>query len=114
MKSGDVAAWNRTLLADVPVLVLSLLFLCVAAYHALLYLRRRKEKGHLWFSVLSLCFAVNTFASSYWIYQLTDRYDLAVRASDLNPSAAMSTNSDPVRIDTSVKLRRPPVAHCTA
>jgi hypothetical protein len=82
-KPGDEAAWNRTLLADVPVLVLSLLFLAAAAYHALLYLRRRQEKGHLWFSLLSLCFAVNTFASSYWIYQLTDRYDLAVRASDL-------------------------------
>jgi len=87
-KPGDEAAWNRTLLADVPVLVLSLLFLAAAAYHVLLYLRRRQEKGHLWFSLLSLCFAVNTFASSYWIYQITDRYDLAVRASDLTGHAA--------------------------
>jgi len=87
-KPGDEAAWNRTLLADVPVLVLSLLFLAAAAYHVLLYLRRRKEKGHLWFSLLSLCFAINTFASSYWIYQLTDRYDLAVRASDLTGHVA--------------------------
>jgi hypothetical protein len=52
-KPVDEAAWNRFLLADVPVLVLSLLFLAAAAYHVLLYLRRRQEKGHLWFSLLS-------------------------------------------------------------
>jgi len=82
-KLGDEAAWNRLLLADVPVLVLSILFLASAAYHVLLYLRRRKEQEYLWFGLLSLSLAANTFASSYWIYQITDRYDLAVRASDL-------------------------------
>jgi signal transduction histidine kinase/CheY-like chemotaxis protein/HPt (histidine-containing phosphotransfer) domain-containing protein len=82
------AEWNRTLLADVPFLFLALLFAVAAAYHLLLYVRRRRETGHLWFGLLALCFAVNTFASSYWIYQLTDRYDLAVRASDLAGHAA--------------------------
>ena len=82
------AEWSRTLLADVPFLVLAVLFAAVAAYHLLLYGRRRREAGHLWFGLLALCFAVNTFASSYWIYQLTDRYDLAVRISDLTGHAA--------------------------
>ena len=75
-------AWNRTLLADLPVFVLSLLFLVAASYHLVLYLRRRQGRGHLWFGLLAAAFAANTFASSYWIYTLTDRFDLAVRASD--------------------------------
>ncbi|MFL6233647.1 MAG: ATP-binding protein [Thermoanaerobaculia bacterium] len=82
------AEWNRTLLADVPFLFLAVLFAVAAAYHLLLYVRRRREAGHLWFGLLALGFAANTFASSYWIYQLTDRYDLAVRASDLTGHAA--------------------------
>ena len=82
------ALWSRTLLADVPFLVLAALFVPAAAYHLLLYAQRRRETGHLWFGLLSLCFAVNTFASSYWIYQLTDRYDVAVRLSDLTGHAA--------------------------
>ena len=82
------AEWNRTLLADLPFLLLAVLFVPAAAYHLLLYVQRRRETGHLWFGLLSLCFAANTFASSYWIYQLTDRYDLAVRISDLTGHAA--------------------------
>ncbi|HET9209544.1 MAG TPA: ATP-binding protein [Thermoanaerobaculia bacterium] len=82
------AEWDRTLLADLPFLLLAVLFAPAAAYHLLLYGRRRQETAHLWFGLLSLCFAVNTFASSYWIYQLTDRYDLALRASDLTGHAA--------------------------
>ena len=73
---------DRTLLADLPMLLLDLLFLAVVPYHLLLYSRRPQETGHLWFGLLSLAFSLNTFASSYWIYQWTDRYDLAVRASD--------------------------------
>jgi signal transduction histidine kinase/DNA-binding NarL/FixJ family response regulator len=80
--------WARTLLADLPMLVLSLLFLAAACHHILLYFRRRQQTEHLWFGLLTLSFAANTFASSYWIYQVTDRYDLAVRASDLTGHAA--------------------------
>src|SRR5436305_4745797 len=82
------AEWDRTLLADLPFLLLAVLFAPAAAYHLLLYLRRPQETGHLWLGLLALCFAANTFASSYWIYQLTDRYDLAVRTSDLTGHAA--------------------------
>ena len=81
-------AWARTLLADLPVLGLGLLFLASAPYHLLLYVRRREQKGHLWFGLLALAFAANTFASSYWIYTLTGRYDVAVRISDLTGHAA--------------------------
>ena len=82
------ADWDRVLLADLPFLLLAALFVASAAYHLLLYCQRRQETGHLWFGLLCLCFAVNTFASSYWIYQWTDRYDLAVRASDLTGHVA--------------------------
>ncbi|HSS77967.1 MAG TPA: ATP-binding protein [Thermoanaerobaculia bacterium] len=81
-------AWKKSLLAELPLLLLVALFLAAAPYHVVLYLRRRKEIGHLWFGLLALCFAANTFASSYWIYQLTDRFDLAKRASDLTGHAA--------------------------
>jgi signal transduction histidine kinase/CheY-like chemotaxis protein/HPt (histidine-containing phosphotransfer) domain-containing protein len=77
------ADWTRILLADIPFLLLAALFAASAGYHLLLYCQRRQETGHLWFGLLCLCFAVNTFASSYWIYQWIDRYDVAVRASDL-------------------------------
>ena len=76
-------ARDRTLLADLPTLLLAFLFLAVVPYHLLLYHRRRQQSGHLWFGLLALAFAVNTFASSYWVYEVTDRFDLAVRASDL-------------------------------
>src|SRR5436305_3078169 len=79
--------WDRILIADLPFLLLAVLFAPAAAYHLLLYVRRRQETGHLWFGLLSLCFAANTFASSYWIYQLTDRFDLAVRLSSLTGHA---------------------------
>jgi signal transduction histidine kinase/ActR/RegA family two-component response regulator len=81
-------AWARTLLTDVPVLTLGLLFLAAAPYHLLLYLRRRQQREHLWFGLLSLAFAANTFASSYWIYTITSRYDVAVRISDLTGHTA--------------------------
>jgi signal transduction histidine kinase/ActR/RegA family two-component response regulator len=77
------AARDRTLLADLPVLLLAFLFLASVPYHIRLYSRRPLEKGHLWFGLLALAFAVNTFASSYWVYEVTGRYDLAVRVSDL-------------------------------
>jgi signal transduction histidine kinase/ActR/RegA family two-component response regulator len=76
-------AWSRTLLVDLPMFVLCLLFLVVAPYHLLLYLRRRQQQDHLWFSLLALAFAANTFASSYWIYTITGSFGLAVRVSDL-------------------------------
>src|SRR5262249_35999627 len=82
--------WNRILMSDLPFLLLAVLFMPAAVYHVLLYVRRRKEDEYLWFGLLALGFAANTFASSYWIYQLTDRYDLAVRLSGLTgPAAAM-------------------------
>jgi signal transduction histidine kinase/CheY-like chemotaxis protein/HPt (histidine-containing phosphotransfer) domain-containing protein len=88
LKDRAGLAWDRTLLADLPLLLLAVLFLAVAPYHVALYWRRRNQTGHLWFGLLALAFAANTFASSYWIYQLTSRYDLAMRLSDLSGHAA--------------------------
>jgi signal transduction histidine kinase/CheY-like chemotaxis protein/HPt (histidine-containing phosphotransfer) domain-containing protein len=76
--------WNRLLRTEIPHLVLAALFLAAVPYHFLLFTRRRQQTGHLWFSLLALSFSANTFASTYWIYELTDRYDLAVRISDLS------------------------------
>ena len=45
--------------------------------------QRRRQVEHLWFGLLALCFSANTFASSFWVYEVTGQYDVAVRASDL-------------------------------
>jgi signal transduction histidine kinase/DNA-binding NarL/FixJ family response regulator len=88
LKDRAELAWDHTLLADLPLLLLATLFLVVAPYHVALNRRRRSQTGHLWFGLLALCFAANTFASSYWIYELTSRYDLALRLSDLTGHVA--------------------------
>jgi signal transduction histidine kinase/ActR/RegA family two-component response regulator len=75
--------WDRNLRTEIPLLLLAVLFLTAGLYHLLLYWRRRQQTSYLWFGLLALCFAVNTFASSYWIYQITGRYDVTVRISDL-------------------------------
>jgi signal transduction histidine kinase/ActR/RegA family two-component response regulator len=77
------AAWSRSLRTELPLLLLGMLFLAIAPYHLLFDRRRRRQTGHRWFGLLALSFAVNTVASSYWIYELTRRYDVAVRISDL-------------------------------
>jgi signal transduction histidine kinase/ActR/RegA family two-component response regulator len=84
-------AWSRTLRSELSLLVLGLLFLAAAPYHLLLYVQRPQQTGHLWFGLLAFCFAANTIASSYWIYEATDRYDVAVRLSDLMGHLAAAT-----------------------
>ena len=76
-------AWTENLLSELPLIVLAVLFTAAALYHFLLFSRRRKQIEHLWFGLLSLAFASNTFASTYWIYQMTASYGLAVRISGL-------------------------------
>lgn len=61
-------AWTRHLLRELPLLILAALFAFTAVRHLLLFGRRQQESEHLWFGLLSLAFAVNTFASTYWIY----------------------------------------------
>jgi signal transduction histidine kinase/HPt (histidine-containing phosphotransfer) domain-containing protein/ActR/RegA family two-component response regulator len=77
------ARWDRTLFAGLPLLLLAFLFVAAAPYHLLFFGRRPRETGHLWFGLLALCFAANTFACSPWMYEVTSRYDMAVRISDL-------------------------------
>ena len=83
LKNWIQVRWDRALRTELPLLVLALLFLAAVPYHLLLYWRRRQQTGHLWFGLLAFCFAANTFASSYWIYETTERFDVAVRISDL-------------------------------
>jgi len=47
-----------------------------------MFARRREAAQHLWFALLALAFTINTFASTYWIYELTARRSLAVRLTD--------------------------------
>jgi signal transduction histidine kinase len=75
-------AWTRALLSELPLLILAALFAATALYHLLLFPRRRRT-GHLLFGLLSLIYSVNTFASTWWIYEVTASRGIAVRMSDL-------------------------------
>ena len=76
------ADWSALLLREVPLLVLASLFAFVFLHHIMLFGRRRRCTEHLWFGLLALAFAVNTFASTYWIYELTVSRAVATRVAD--------------------------------
>ena len=81
-------------LAELPFLLLTVLFALAAAYHVLLYLRRREETPYLWFGVLALAFAANVFALSPWASELVQgsaflrRYGLMPRLAAASGSLA--------------------------
>jgi signal transduction histidine kinase/CheY-like chemotaxis protein len=77
------AGWSRRLLSEVPQLVLAALFGFVFLNHLLLFARRREKTEYLWFGLLALTFAINTFASTYWIYEITASRAIAVRMTDI-------------------------------
>ncbi|HEX2642442.1 MAG TPA: ATP-binding protein, partial [Thermoanaerobaculia bacterium] len=78
------AEWKRKLLGELPLLLLAALFAAVALVHLLLFSRDRRQAEYLWFGLLALAFAVNTFASTYWIYEVTLRRDVAARWTGLS------------------------------
>ncbi|HSF40157.1 MAG TPA: ATP-binding protein, partial [Thermoanaerobaculia bacterium] len=84
LKDRARVAWTDKLLTELPLLVLAALFAAAGLYHLLLFSRRRKQIEHLWFGLLALVFSINTIASTYWIYEITVRRDVAVRLSDLS------------------------------
>lgn len=84
LKDRTRVAWTNNLLTELPLLILAALFAATGLYHLLLFSRRRKQTEYLWFGLLALVFSINTTASTYWIYELTARRDLAVRLSDLS------------------------------
>jgi len=77
------AGWSKRLLDEVPQLILAALFGFVFLHHLLMFGRRRHQVEHLWFALLALAFAINTFASTYWIYEVTVSRGIAVRMTDM-------------------------------
>jgi signal transduction histidine kinase/ActR/RegA family two-component response regulator len=77
------AAWSNHLLSEVPLLVLAALFGFVFLHHLLMFGRRRTQTGHFWFATMALAFAINTFASTYWIYEVTVSRSIATRITDM-------------------------------
>ena len=75
--------WTDQLLRELPLLILAALFAFVSLHHLLLFGRRRAQTEHLWFGLLALAFAINTFASTFWIYELTASRGIATRTSDM-------------------------------
>ena len=82
------ADWTDRLLREVPQLMLAALFGFAFLHHLLLFSRRRRQIEHLWFALLALAFAVNTFATTYWIYELTVSRGVAVRVAGVTGSLA--------------------------
>jgi signal transduction histidine kinase len=75
--------WDDRLIGEAPLLVLAMLFGFVSLHHLMLFARRRSQVEHLWFALLALVFAANTFGSTYWIYRLTVSRNIAVRLTDM-------------------------------
>ncbi|MCP4898847.1 MAG: response regulator [bacterium] len=75
---------SQTLLSEVSLLILSVVYLLVAAYNLLIFVRRRQEIAYLWFGVFAFSFSVNTFAISAWISEVSDSFGLAIRLSDMS------------------------------
>jgi signal transduction histidine kinase len=61
---------RRAVLAEVPSLLLAVLFLVVGAYHVQLYSRRPELREYLWFGMTALLAAAYTFLRSQWKYGL--------------------------------------------
>jgi signal transduction histidine kinase/CheY-like chemotaxis protein len=81
LADGLRAERGDRLLSEVPQLVLAALFGVVFLQYLLLFGRRRKQIEYLWFALLALCFAINTFATTFWIYEVTTSRGAAVRLS---------------------------------
>ena len=67
----DVLA-RRAVLAEVPALVLAVLFALVGGYHLQLFRRRHEAREYLWFGITALLSAAYTFLRSQWKYSLPD------------------------------------------
>lgn len=77
------ADWARRLLTEVPQVVLAALFGLAFLHHLMLFGRRRQQIEYLWFGLFSLVFAINTFSSTYWIYEVTASRGIAARMTDM-------------------------------
>ena len=73
--------WTARLHSELLLLLLAVIFGVGGGYYLLLYSQRDRSE-YLYFGLMTLAFAGNTLASSYWVYALVDRFDLALRASD--------------------------------
>ena len=78
------AGWADRLLSEVPLVALAALFAFVFFHHLLMFSRRRKQTEHLWFGLVAFAFAINTIATSYWIYEITPSRGLAERLSGVS------------------------------
>ena len=68
---------QKEFLSEIPLLLLSCVFLMVGIYHLHLYFRRRNLNEYLWFGLLSsFNAAFYTFLRSQWKFVLTDNFNL--------------------------------------
>jgi len=77
---GDVDTLaRRALLAEVPALVLAVLFGLVGIYHLQLFRRRPEAREYLWFGITALLSAAYTFLRSQWKYAFVGANFLALK-----------------------------------
>ncbi|MBV9493702.1 MAG: response regulator [Acidobacteria bacterium] len=75
--------WMERLQSELPIVLLAAIFALTAFRHLLLFIRRRAQIEHLWFGLIAATFSINTFASTFWIYELTYDRGIATRLSDI-------------------------------
>lgn len=64
------------LVASIPVLILSVLFVSVGFYHLMIYRRRTQLTELLWFAFLGLSVAGYSFLRTQWKYSISDNFVL--------------------------------------
>jgi signal transduction histidine kinase/ActR/RegA family two-component response regulator len=72
---GPIEALTRdALLAEVPALVLALLFAAAGLYHLQLFRRQPELREYLWFGLVAIGAGLYTFLRSQWKYALSDDF----------------------------------------
>jgi len=74
---------HEELIATLPMLIASLVFLGVALGFSYLWIRWRFAAEHLWFGLVAFGFAANTFLNSPWVFELTERFPLVIRLTEI-------------------------------
>ncbi|MBZ5589172.1 MAG: PAS domain S-box protein [Acidobacteriia bacterium] len=75
---------HRELFDSLPMLIGSLAFLGVALAFSYLWMRWRFGLEHLWFGLVAFGFAANTFLNSPWVFEVTERFPLVIRLTEIS------------------------------
>ncbi|MEM7356540.1 MAG: response regulator [Acidobacteriota bacterium] len=78
--------------ADMPLVVLALLYVAIGAYHLQLFRRDRRCKEYLWFGLTAIIVASNTLLTTHWLAGVTAHYVIVRRLFDVTGLLMMASS----------------------